>query len=273
MNLRYPDLSGSPTQQVNQLRDYLFYLVDELQFNQSSIQREISSERSAVSSSSTIISTGGGGESKTPLEVFNSIKDLIISSADIVSAYSKIITEDFEGEYLAISDFGAYAETIRQRIEKSEKGITQSFDDISLIASDIEGLGSDISQLEGDISDSVAALRNEVNIAIGGVDSSAKEALAYIKETKAYIKHGKLDNGRYGIEVGQEDNVNGNVEFKAFARFTADRLSFFDSNGTEAAYISQNQLIINNAVFKYSVAVGELVTKILTNGDIIERWA
>jgi hypothetical protein len=271
MNLRYPDLSGSPNQQVNQLRDYLFYLVDELQFNNSSIQQEISTAGAAPPVSQTIISTATPNE-KTPKEVFDSIKDLIIRSADIVDAYSRIITEDFEGHYVAVSDFGVYAEDIKQQIVKTNEEITQSFSEISAVTTNIEGLRDELLGVDGKIASSVTELGNSLGVDIGAIDDKLANALAYIKETNAYIRHGKLDGDQYGIEVGQEDKVNGETSFKAFARFTSSRLSFFDSNGTEAAYISQNKLYINNAVFKYSMTVGELVTKILTNGDIIERW-
>lgn len=270
MNLRYPDFSGTQTQQINQLRDYLFYLVDELQYNNSSIQQEISTAGAAPPVSQTIISTATPNE-KTPKEVFDSIKDLIISSADIVDAYSEIITKDFKGHYVAVSDFGVYTEKLDQHIVTTNEGITQNYNQIKAVITDTEELREGLSGVGDKIASSVTELGDSLGVEIDAIDANLAGALAYIEETNAYIRHGKLDGG-YGIEVGQEDKVNGETSFKAFARFTSSRLSFFDSNGTEAAYISQNKLYINNAVFKYSMTVGELVTKITSEGDIIERW-
>ena len=41
--------------------------------------------------------------------------------------------------------------------------------------------------------------------------------------------------------------MNGQAVFSKFARFSADRLSFYDRNNTEVAYISDYTLYITNA--------------------------
>ena len=94
MNLRYPNLTaGSADGQVQQLVSYLHQLVDELNMNyqhQESVSTQISN---------TVKQTAASVP-KTPLDSFNNIKALIISSADIVNSYSEVeFTEDTQLEY------------------------------------------------------------------------------------------------------------------------------------------------------------------------------
>ena len=74
----------------------------------------------------------------------------------------------------------------------------------------------------------------------------------YNKTTEAYIKRGLLeekDDGTlvYGLQVGQETtNADGENVFKKYARFTADRLSFYDQADNEVAYIGDKKMFISN---------------------------
>ena len=72
-----------------------------------------------------------------------------------------------------------------------------------------------------------------------------------------FIRSGILEESEDGIpviglEVGQtttslNENEESVEEYHRFARFTADKLSFFDENGVETAYISKRKLYINEA--------------------------
>lgn len=88
------------------------------------------------------------------------------------------------------------------------------------------------------------------------------------KSISGYIKTGILAGDIIGVEIGQYEE-NGD---KAFARFTSAKLSFFDSDGDELAYISNYKLYINNAEVTKSLKVGGIVQKVLTNGDVVEMW-
>ena len=96
-----------------------------------------------------------------------------------------------------------------------------------------------------------------------------------LDETSAHIKSGLLDrkeNGDpvYGIEVGQRDVVNGVEKFNKFARFTADRLSFYDANDTEVSYISDYKQVITHAKVTGNLEVGKFVFD--TSNGIALRW-
>ena len=82
-----------------------------------------------------------------------------------------------------------------------------------------------------------------------------------INETKAHINSGILDydeNGMpiVGIEVGQRSATAGVEIFYKYARFTSDRLSFYDSNDVEVAYVSDYKLVITNAEISGNLKLG-----------------
>jgi hypothetical protein len=75
----------------------------------------------------------------------------------------------------------------------------------------------------------------------------------------------------YGLEIGQTNSVDGATVFDKFARFAADRLSFFDSNDVEVAYISDYKLYITNAEISGSLWLSGKF-KIYYNGGLAFQW-
>jgi hypothetical protein len=133
-------------------------------------------------------SRSGQNSEENALDTFNSIKALIIKSADIVTAYEEMMREDFSGEYVAVSDFGTYTQKTDLAIEKNSKGVDELYSNVQTIGSEV-------------------------------------------RETNAYIRRGYLGddtsgNAVYGIAVGE---TNDKGEYKNYAWFTADKLSFFGS--------------------------------------------
>jgi hypothetical protein len=172
---------------------------------------------------------------------FQDIKALIIKSADIVDAYYEEINSRLIGQYVAESDFGIFREDTEQKIKQSSTDIEQAFTNIQQILTTIDNLNFTLA------------------------------------ETNAYIRSGLLyldDNSIpiYGLEIGQENTIDGVKVFNKFARFTADRLSFYDQNDTEVAYISDYQLYINHVRIKSSLQEGGYKDFIDTNGGIVTKW-
>jgi hypothetical protein len=60
----------------------------------------------------------------------------------------------------------------------------------------------------------------------------------------------------YGLEIGQRNKIDGEEVFNKYARFTSDRLSFYDQNDTEIAYISDYKLHINHAEVLGTLKIG-----------------
>jgi hypothetical protein len=76
----------------------------------------------------------------------------------------------------------------------------------------------------------------------------------------------------YGVEIGQKNSIDGEDVFNKYARFTSDRLSFYDQNDTEIAYISDYKLYIRNVEIEGSLQEGGYKDFIDANGGILTKW-
>lgn len=232
VDLRPPNITATtPEAKIGQLQTYLVYLSSQLQYAFYSVEQKEKEYLEKKEESDKAISPEKEAES-----TFNSIKSLIIKSADIVEAYSEEITRELSGTYVAQSEFGTFSEETSQKIEANSSDITQVFTNIQTITSSLDEIGSKVLETEG------------------------------------YIRSGDLGTdaeGRpiIGIEVGQ---TNDGV-FSRFARFTADRLSFFNGAGSEIAYISGQKLYITEAEITGNLTLGGY--EIDTSDGLIFRWA
>jgi hypothetical protein len=224
VDIRLPNITATSADgQMTQMKSYLHQLVQQLNFALNAVNEAQSGNTSSVvmSKQSEDISP------EEAVDTFNSIKSLIIKSADIVKAYEETIFTDFNGKYFAESDFGTYLATTNRKVDENSERSLDTFTKVETITN-TEGTGS--------------------------LDLVATE----IRSTNAYIKrgllgyHDRLKKDVYGIAVGQTDNG----VYKRYAWFTAYGLSLFDENDNEVAYISQNKLYITDAVFLGTVQFG-----------------
>ena len=72
------------------------------------------------------------------------------------------------------------------------------------------------------------------------------------------------------MEVGQSNEVNGENVFDKFSRFTADRLSFYDRNDVEVAYVGDYKLYITNAEITGNLKLGGYL--IDTTDGLAFKW-
>lgn len=218
IELRFPNITAPTSDgQVAQMKSYMHQLVQQLNWALNTVD-----EAAQGNTSSVVMSKQS--EDMSPEEAantFNSIKSLIIKSADIVKAYEETIFTDFNGRYFAESDFGTFIEETNRTVKENSKGVEEYYSNIQTIT--------------------------------GGLDEVRKEVIS----TNAYIKRGYLGDvdGKpiHGIAVGETDK---NGVYKNYAWFTANKLSFFDESGNEVAYISANKLHITDAVFLGTVQFG-----------------
>ena len=229
-DIRLPNITAqTESGKIEQIKSYLFQLTEQLKWALNSI--ESSSEK--VLQQSNQSATKDTTEKDT-LDTFNSVKALIIKSADIVEAYYEKMNEKFSGQYVAQSDFGTYTENTLQEIIKSPNGIEQFFTNIQKITGNIDNL----------------------------------------VEVNAIIKAGLLDDTAvpaiYGLEIGQINAINGEEVFNKYARFTSDRLSFYDKNDTEVAWISDYMLHITHAKITGTLTLGRF--EFDTSDGLICRW-
>lgn len=234
IDLRRPSITGrTPEEKLSQIHSYLYQFVEQLEwaFNNLSENPAVPTAEKAVSSANNT--------TINPTSTFNAIKSLIIKSADIVDAYYEEMNERFAGEYVAESEFGTYSELTAQTIEKNSTGITRILANIQEISSDLE----------------------EIESALLAVN--------------AYIKSGILEYDQsgfpvYGLEIGQRNVINGVETFNKYARFSADRLSFYDQNDTEVAYVSDYKLHITDVEIEGTLSLGGY--EIDTSNGLVFRW-
>ena len=211
VQIKTPNINAATDpERLRQIQSYLYQMAQQLQWAFDTI------ETGGGASSTQASQTVAGRKSKSPAETFADIKSLIIKSADIVDAYYVQISKKLDGIYVAQSDFGIYTEKTSQEIQENSTNITQIFTDIRELTGTVDQL----------------------------YDSNIL--------TQAYLKSGLLEEKEsgvpvYGLEIGQTNSVDGENVFDKFARFTADRLSFYDGNDVEVAYISDYKLYITNA--------------------------
>lgn len=169
-----------------------------------------------------------------PAETFSSIKSLIIKSADIVQAYSDKITQTLEGKYVAQSEFGTFSEETAQVLEQTSKEVEQLFSNLQRIESTLIGVN------------------------------------AYLRSGLLYYDAGGVPV--YGLEVGQQTQVDGQTVFNKYARFTAGKLSFYDANDNEVAYISDYKLHITNVEVGGTLRQGHFQDSTQADGSIVTKF-
>lgn len=234
-DFRMPNITGSEAEQLAQIRSYLYQFIPQLQWTLS--QMDASTGSSYVVKTETKATEQR--ESFNAEVAFSALKPLIIKSADIVQAYYEEISSRIVGSYVAESDFGTF-------VEKTEQEINQSSTDIEQIFSDMQGILTDIEDL---------------NFILAEVNAHIKSGLLYYDDNGIPV---------YGLEIGQRNTIDGEDVFNKFARFTSDRLSFYDQNGTEVAYISDYKLHITNAEVTGTLKLGGFLVD--TSKGLTIKW-
>ena len=227
IDIRLPNINAANEQgQLSQMRSYLYQLVEQLNWALNTVQD--GAVQTVVQPMTAPTASGTAAAEQEAQDTFNSIKSLIITSADIVNAYYETMRVRMGGEYVAESDFGVYRRTTAAELSATIDSVNQLYTDLQSVEETAEGAY-----------DSVRA-----------VTANIKTGLLYTNESGVPV---------YGLEVGQRNVENGVESFRKYARFTANRLSFYDQNDTEVAYISDYKLFITQAQITGSITLGRYV--------------
>lgn len=239
IDIRLPNITATTEkEQLAQMKSYLFQLAEQLQW----ALQNVDTSNNAVAVTPTSKSLSPSAQTPVSAEAtFGSIKALIIKSADIVNAYYDEINSKLSSEYLAKSDFGTFYEQNSQSITQNSNYIEQVFTNLQQITTDVQNLNFTLA------------------------------------EVNARIRTGKLyedDNGLpvYGLEIGQKNVIDGEETFNKFARFTAEKLSFYNQSGAEVAYISDYKLYISDVEIKGNLQEGGYKDFVDANGGIVTKW-
>ena len=238
MDFRFPNITAKDEAgQLLQMKSFLHQLVQELNYAMKTVE---GGSASVTASTGTHIPAAGGEETKSQA-TFNSIKGLIIKSADIVNAYYESINKRLEGLYVAQSDFGTYTEEASQLIKKNSTSIELFLENMQEIITNLETMEHSLIEVSANI----------------------RPGLLYYDDSGIPV---------YGLEIGQRTKLDGEEVFDKFARFTSDRLSFYDQNDNEVAYISDRKLYITHVEVKGTFRMGGFIDTTLSDGSIVTKW-
>ena len=279
-DFRYPNITGTTErEQLSQLKSFLHQHIDQLQW---ALNNAVVSNNNAVvtpnpKSLKATYDVAAIQETESPEVTFASIKPLIIKSAEIIEAYYEEINKKLVGEYVAQSDFGVFEEQTSQDVFENSTNINRSFSSIQEIKSGVDSSLEAISDEIGDVDSKVKEVEKNISTEVQGLKNALDTLNFSLVEVTANLKSGLLyydANGVpvYGLEIGQKNLVDGVEVFNKFARFTAGRLSFYDHNGVEVAYISDYRLYIFNVEITGIYKIGGLVDTVLASGDVVEKW-
>ena len=215
VDIRLPNITGkTDAEQLAQIKSYLYQFAGQLQWALKTVE--------SGGSTNIVLQQGSSGkEVKQDVQAsnFNQLKALIIKTADTVEAYEEKVDAllDLDGEYFAQSPFGDFYEATKNTVDANSRAIEQDL--VSKQA---------IFDKDGNI---LAELLVNGHIYSGIIE--------YAKDGEAIV----------GIEIGQTTTTNGEKTFNKFARFTAEKLSFYDpaSQVDPVAYISNYKLVITDA--------------------------
>ena len=234
IDIRLPNITGkTDAEQLAQIKSYLYQFAGQLQWALGTVQTGGSTGGSAGVQVQT---NGSVTKQEDPASNFNQLKGLIIKSADIITAYYEKIDNmlKLSGYYTAQSDFGTFKEETLNQLIATDKNIQQNIQDLQAIYDENGNIKAEL-------------------LVNGHVYSGIIE---YAKDGEAIV----------GIEIGQTTTNGDEKTFERFARFTANKLSFYDANSTEVAYISDYKMVITEAWVKGNLWLGSGFVFDTTNG-------
>ena len=226
VDIRLPNITGrTEAEQLAQIKSYLYQFAGQLQWALKTVE----------SGSSTNIALQNGSSGKIAKEEqtanFNQLKALIIKTADVVKVYEEKVDKilDLDGEFVAESPFGTFIEQTNNQISADSGKISQDIRDLQAIFDENGNIKAEL-------------------LVNGHIYSGIIE---YAKDGEAIV----------GIEIGQTTTANGEKTFNKFARFTAEKLAFYDpaAQAEPVAYISNYKLYITNAEIGGNLKLGGFV--------------
>lgn len=227
IEIRPPQLTGgTPQEQLGQLQRYLTALAQQLQFAFDAVQGG-SPEMVAAAAAPPLPPRQ---QEQQRQETLRQLKALILKSAQVTQVLEQQVGKRLEGKYVAVSRFGTYCQETSQTLEANSRELKQTFQNVQQLESTVAGLGS------------------------------------AVREVNASIRTGEIADGVYGVEIGQQEREDGIIRFRRYARLTAEKLSFYDSNEIEVAYVSNRRLYVTAAEIA-EVSAGQLSAPHIQMGE------
>lgn len=234
VEIRLPELSGgSETEQLRRVQSYLYTLAQQLQFAFDTITRE--QTQAAAAKTAQPESRGEGTN-------FAAVKALILKSAQITEHFQQAVEQKLSGLYVAQSQFGSFRQETEAAITANSQSIQQKF--------------TQLQQLEA---------------AVAGLESAVREVSATIRT--GLLAQTPEGGSIYGVEIGQQEWEDGVIRFRKYTRLTAQKLSFYDNNDVEVAYISDRRLYVTAATMAQLEAASAWVGRLALGDYVFEQGA
>lgn len=137
-----PILTGDALQQIAALRDYL---VRQTRDRDHQITETAAKEIQIVGARAAA-KNGKQTPSDSEKQLAQSLRALIIKTADVVESHVEAIYTELHSDYTAISeDFGTYKDTVNARFEAMADGITAQFEETEQILTPIQQFTTELS--------------------------------------------------------------------------------------------------------------------------------
>ena len=232
-----PSPQGTVQEQLVRQYSYLFQMAQQLNVALGQLE-----------SGGTAAPSGGTAAPAAEREQqYQTLKSMIVKTADTVQRRMDQLSAKLTGEYVAASEFGTYVERLNAYLEANPEALTQYYSFFADLQASTETVSAAFEQ--------------------------------YRVETEGYIRTGIVcyDGAvpQYGVAVGQNltcREVDGEtvVEQNDFrATFTASKLSFWQ-DASEVAYVSNNRLYITNITVLEGMSIGEWESA--SEDGLVIRW-
>lgn len=227
IDIAFPNFTGTTTEaQLSEIKSFLFGLTDKLNYALQSVEVEGSADVTYTPYTTSSSATSVQKVQKKGDLPFNEIRDLIINSSEIFTAYSDMIQKRLNYEYVAQSDFGDYLNTTIGTLQATAQRLS---DVITSTQSETTEAGTRTVNINGFIEAGIIGEENGVDV--------------------------------IGIALGQttsETTAEGDITvFSKAVQLTSGKLSFFDGNGNEIAYVSGDMFKIANGEILNFIRFGD----------------
>lgn len=132
LNIPRTAMVGTTEQQLQQLRSYMFQLVEKLNVELNRLDSTAQNKTALEKLAAAAVEEETGSK-------FQRLRDLIIKTADTIYAYMDETIESLHGEYVAQSDFGTYTSTSDLTITTNAERIEEVYYQLNEIVTEVNG--------------------------------------------------------------------------------------------------------------------------------------
>lgn len=255
LNIAYPSITeGTTEERLNELKSYLYQMVDTLNACDTSAYA-VMSELSQAVNASELPDDAKRPETELRLQEYSALRSLIIKTADYAVRNSESFGLSLQGNYVAVSDFGKYFENATVDIDGTPYGITQLYN----YSAGIDAANADYRVNQESYIKTGLLYHDEATPVYGvGVGNIYGDFSVYEKTEDTEINNAKTyytKNGSNYVEVSEPTKEDLTTYFERvlsrqgtqlYSTFTADEMAFW-SGSTKLAYMNTGAVYFPNA--------------------------